>query len=129
MKSSSSLQILRIFSLIVLLLGAISSFYFVFAGGRNNSSVLLRLLFIGWVLSPFVALLFFNIRLKQQTIRVYIIFYWFSIILSIVSFIFYKGILIIPNVNNAFIYLMIPFASWLLIGIIWIITKKVTRKI
>lgn len=129
MKSASSLKILRIISLVILLLGAISSLYFVFNAGRNNSSALLRLLFIAWVLSPFVACLFFNVMFNRQAIRAYIILYWFTIILSIVSFIFYSGIIIIPNVKNAFIYLVVPFVSWLLIGIVRFIINKSTQKI
>jgi hypothetical protein len=42
--------------MIVAIVGAIGSLYFMFKTGRNQKSILLIVLFTGWVLSPFAGL-------------------------------------------------------------------------
>jgi hypothetical protein len=55
------LKLLQSFALGVIIVGALGSLYLTMRAGGNNKSLLLVLLFLLWVLSPFAALIRINI--------------------------------------------------------------------
>jgi len=119
---------LRTVALILLVVGAVGSLYFMFNASRNQKSILLITLFSGWILSPFVGLFLAEKFSKRWTVDVHAFFYWLMIILTIVSLVGYSGALNTPQTKNAFVFLIIPLISWLLIIISILIARRLTRK-
>jgi len=54
MDRPAQIKFLQSLSLLILIAGALGSLIMVIYTGRNNSSHFLVILFIGWVLSPFL---------------------------------------------------------------------------
>jgi len=101
---------------IAVLSGTVASLAFMFNAGRDQKSVLLIILFTGWVVSPFMALLAADVKSKRWFIhRVTLFFLMFLI--TLLSLIFYSGVLSVPGTKNAFNFLIVPLVSWLLIVI------------
>ena len=119
---------LRTVALILLAVGAVGSLYFMFNAGRNQKSILLIALFTGWVLSPFVGLFLADKFSKRWTVNIRTSFYWVMIILTIVSLVGYSGALNTPKTKNAFVFLIIPLISWLLMIISILIARRLSRK-
>ena len=121
-------SLLRTTALTILLVGAIGSLYFMFKAGSNQISIILLILLSGWVLSPFVGLTIADRFSKRFTDKIYSRVYWTMIALAVASLIAYSGALIPPGTKPAFIFLVVPFVSWLFILIIFLITKRHSRK-
>jgi hypothetical protein len=121
-------KILRRIALLVLLASAAGSLYFVIHAGRNNNSFILRILFVIWVLSPFVAFVFIDAISKQWSWISRRYLYWLMLIVSIGSFPIYSGVWGTIATKPAFIFLIIPLISWLLIVIIIPIVKRLSQR-
>ena len=119
---------LRTVALILLAVGAVGSLYFMFNASRNQESILLITLFSGWILSPFVGLFLADKFSKRWTVNVRASFYWLMIILTIVSLVGYSGVLNTPKTKNAFVFLIIPLISWLLMTISILTARRLSRK-
>lgn len=107
-------------SKIVLIIGAIVSLSFMFFAGRNNSSVVLMGLFTVWVLSPFAALF---AATRKPVISVKQLNYLAPVI-AFGSITFYMLAYFFPGKTPAFIFLIIPFISWVAIVIVTLLNKK-----
>jgi hypothetical protein len=90
--------------------------------GKNNNSLLLRSLFIVWVLSPFV-MFFIAIRKKWQ-VAAQRFFYWAMIIITIIASISYSGLIKIPQTKNAFVFLVMPLLLWIFLIIAFIASRR-----
>jgi len=119
---------LRTAALILLVVGAVGSLYFMFNASRNQKSILLITLFSGWILSPFVGLFLTEKFCKHWIVHVSSFFYWLMIILTIASLLGYSGALNTPKTKNAFVFLIIPLISWLLMIISILIARRFSRK-
>jgi hypothetical protein len=122
-----SFIVLRTVALIAILCGAVCSLYFVINAGQNNNSLLLRSLFIIWVLSPFV--MFFIAISKKWQFATRNFFYWMVIITTIISLLSYSGLIKVPQTKNAFVYLVIPFLLWMFLIIAFIAVRRSSNKI
>ena len=121
-------NILRTIALTTSIIGAVGSLYFMFNASRNQNSILLIILFTGWVLSPFVGL-FFAIKISNRwTINSRKLFYWLTMILTIGSLIAYSGILTPSKTKLTFLFLVIPLMSLLLIIIFIARVRKLKNK-
>jgi hypothetical protein len=128
-EDKSSQKIFRTIALIVLLIGTIGSLFFLFRTGSSQKSILLIGLFTVWVLSPLLGLLIaykMSVRWKTSARQ---LLYLIMIILALVSFIAYSGIFLLSGIKPALIFLFIPFVSWVLILIISLIARRVTKKL
>ena len=127
-KQSSNQNGLRVLAFAIAFAGAVGSLYFMFKVGHENNSFILVALFTVWVLSPFVALFIFNkISIRWSvTARAYI--YWLMIVLAISSLVAYSGALIPPGTKPAFIFLVTPLSSWVLIVIVFLIAGKISKR-
>jgi hypothetical protein len=123
-----TLNLLRIIALIVLTGGAGISLKSVLLAGRNNTSVLLPLLFAAWVLSPFISLLAADIISGRWTVPIRLTLYSLMLALTLGSLIGYSGILSSPDIKPAFIFLVVPLISWLIILIATTIITLLTRR-
>jgi hypothetical protein len=115
-------------ALLMVLIGAVVSLDLMFNAGRNQKSVLLMILFTIWVVSPFIALMAAQLYFKRWLSRIHIILYWVMVFLSILSVISYAGVFNLPGTKTAFMFLVVPFFSWLVIGIVFLIAKRRSRK-
>jgi len=108
-------SLLRTAAILILLTGAILSAILTLHAGRKNASVILPALFLIWVLSPFMMLLFASYRLKRYSGNRYILYYLGMILLSILSVIANSGVLNPVNTKAAAVFLITPLISWVLI--------------
>ncbi len=98
--------------------GAAGSLGLVLYTGRHNPSVFLIIIFMVWVLSPFAALLVASVLSKQWFVHAREAIYILMPILAIGALISYSGVLSPPGTKPAFVFLVVPLISWLLMAIV-----------
>ncbi len=128
MKTISMLPKLRALALAAVAAGAGGSIGLTLYTGRNNHSVLLILLFAAWVLSPFIALLVANLASKHWQALTRMSLYILTLGLAIVSPVAYSGAWSPPGTKPAFMFLVFPLLSWLLIAIVIRVAAAVSRR-
>jgi hypothetical protein len=86
-------------------------------GHRNPSRVLLGL-FVVWDLSPFIALILADIVSKRWSVLTRATLYGVMLIVTLGSLAFYGDVVWRPQPQPAFMFLVVPLASWLLTTIV-----------
>jgi hypothetical protein len=121
----SRLPLLRLISLIAGWLGALGSLYFVLHTGRHNKSIFLPVLFCLWVLSPFFLLLNEKriVKYLPDSRRPYL--YGLIIAVAFISLVCYSGLFKLNNTRPAFIFLVIPALSWIVVLIFFGMAGKI----
>jgi hypothetical protein len=117
-KKNATLNLLRIAAIIVALAGSVGSLFYTLHAGRNNKSVLLVMLFTGWVLSPFLVLLVATVLSKRRQVNTRITLYCMVLVITIGCLVAYSGILTPPGTKPAFVFLVAPFLSWLIMAVV-----------
>jgi hypothetical protein len=113
-----SLSVLRTAALIALPAGAAGSFGLMLRAGHRNPSRVLLILFAIWVLSPFVALLFAIMVSKDWSVLTRATLYGVVLVLTVTSLAIYGDVALgLPRMKTAFVFVVVPPASWLLIAI------------
>jgi hypothetical protein len=115
---------MRTVAVVVVLAGIAGSISLVIYNGRHNKSILLIALFIAWVLSPFIALLIADKVSKRWTDATHKTLYIIMLVLTFVSLLFYSGILSPAGTKTAFVFLVVPLVSWVLIAILLLIARS-----
>ena len=95
-----------------------------FRAGHDQKSILLIVLFTGWVLSPFIALFIADMISKRWLTKTRFNTYLLIIFITLASLLFYSGALNVPGTKPAFKFLIVPLLSWVLILIIVPIKQK-----
>lgn len=108
-------------------MGAVGSLYFMFNASRDQQSIILIALFTGWILSPFAGLFLINKFADRWTVTSRVFLYWVMIILTIVSLVAYSGAFNTTDTKNAFVFLVVPLISWLIITIVYLIGRRLAR--
>ena len=126
---NTSIHLLHTIALIVLLAGAVGSLGLTFYTGRRNASVLLLMLFAGWVFSPFIALLVANVFSKHWSVLTRVTLYLLMLGITVGSLLGYSGVLSPPDAKPAFIFLVVPLLSWLLMAIVIPIARYLSRRV
>lgn len=129
MKQTRYHNLLRKTALIVMITGAAGSLGLVLYTGRNNHSVFLVMLFVVWVLSPFAALLMASVLSKPWFVHTRKAIYVLMLILAIGALIIYSGALSPPGTKPAFVFLVVPLISWLLMAIVIPIAAARARRL
>lgn len=111
----SLLGLLRTAVPIAAVAGAVGSIGFMLYAGRHNHSVILLALFTGWVLAPFVALLWANTRAMLRGVTVAV---------ALGSLAVYGYDAWRPPAKAAAAFLMVPLASWVAIAIAAAVTRR-----
>ena len=126
---SGFLGLLHAAGLIAVLAGAVGSVGLMRHAGRNNPSRLLLVLFALWVLSPFIALILANMVSKRWSVLTRATLYSVMLVLAVSSLVIY-GVVALgpPRPKTAFVFVVVPPASWLLIGIVLPIAALVSRR-
>ena len=127
MKQFITLSIMRTMALVVVLAGAVGSLRLVLNAGRNTP-VLLLVLFVSWVLSPIMALLVANRVSKRWSVPTCATIYCLMLVVTLGSQVGYSGAFNAPETKPAFIFLVVPLISWLLIVTVIPITRRLSRK-
>ena len=79
------------------------------------------------MLSPFVALFVANIILKHSLVRVRVILYSLILVVAVGSLAGYSGALSPPGVKPAGIFLVVPLISWVLIALVTLMARALSR--
>jgi hypothetical protein len=123
------LGLLRSVARIAIVIGAVGSVVLMLREGRDTPRLLL-VTFVIWVLSPFVALAWAGIASVRWATLPRITLYGVTLAITLGSFAGY-GRLIPPPVGSAhaFMFVVIPAGSWLLLGIAVPIAALVARRL
>lgn len=126
MENSHSHNTLQKAALAIAIIGAVASLMLVFYAGRNNNSIILRMLFIGWVLSPFAALIAANVSKRLANANT-VLLYWLTILIAILSLVIYSGILSPPGTKLTPFFLLVPLSAWVIITVFILSVLKSRR--
>ena len=121
---------LRGAALIAVLAGAAGSFGLMLHVGRRQSSLILIALFTVWELSPFVALACAHVLSKHWPVLTRAALYSVMLVLALGSVAIY-GVVALgpPRPQPAFVFLVVPLASWLLIAIALAIAALISGRL
>ena len=116
-------SLLRIIAIIILFAGGVVSAWFTFGAGLNNHSILLKIFFLIWILSPFLALIrVFSISGHWSASRRGLL-YNLMLFVAFVSMIAYSGEWNLPGMKPAFLFLVIPLFCWALMIVAYFIVN------
>jgi hypothetical protein len=108
---------LRGTALIAALAGGACSFGLMLRAGQRQQSRVLLFLFAIWTLSPFVITAWANIVSKRWSVVARVTLYATTLILTLSSLAIYGGVTFGHlRAKVGFVFLVVPFASWLLIS-------------
>jgi hypothetical protein len=120
---------LRASALIAAIVGAIGSVGLTLYAGRHNDSRVLMALFAMWVISPFVVLLVAGARSKRWTDLTQETLSIVTLVLTLGSLAIYGNVALgPPRTKLAFMFVVIPPASWLIMAIVVPIAAFVARR-
>jgi hypothetical protein len=121
--------LLRVVALIAVVAGAVGSLGFMLRAGRSTPRLLLAL-FVVWVLSPFVALAWANQVSKRWSVLTRATLYGVTLFLSLGSLAIYGELVKRPAGSpNAFVFVAVPPASWLLMAIAVPMAALISRRL
>jgi hypothetical protein len=125
---SGFLGVLRAVALIAVVGGAGGSVGLMLRAGRRTPRLLL-VLFVIWVLSPFVALAWANLVSKRWTVPIRATLYCVTLVLALGSLAVYGGLVLPPAGSaRAFVFVAVPPASWLLMAIAVPMAALISRR-
>ena len=100
-----------------LLIGAAGSLALMLRAGSRQRSLLLIVLFTGWVLSPFVALALASLRAPRWPPRLRTALHAAAIGVSALCLSIYTMHAVRGVMKAGFVYLVVPAGAWLLIAV------------
>jgi hypothetical protein len=110
--------LLRAVALTALVVGAGGSLGFMLWVGHRNPQPVLLVLFAIWVLSPFMALLLATVVSKRWSVITRTTLYGAMLVLTLNSLAIYGYVALGPRRSTpAFVFLVVPLGSWLLMAI------------
>jgi hypothetical protein len=122
------LGLLRPLVLITVVIGAVGSLVLMLRADERTPRFLL-VIFVFWVLSPFLALAWANVVSKRWRVLIRATLYGVTLIITLGSLACY-GKLILPPAGSprAFVFVAVPPASWLFMTIILSIAALISRR-
>jgi hypothetical protein len=115
---------LRAVTRIAVVVGAVGSVGLMLRAGRNTPRLLL-VFFVIWVLSPFVALAWANAASPRWPALTRATLYWVTLVVTLGSLAFYSELIKRPTgTANAFVFVIVPPVSWLLLAIVLLLAKR-----
>lgn len=126
---SGFLGLLRSAARIAAPAGAVGSVGLMLHAGRRNDSRILLVLFTLWVLSPFVALVLADVVSKRWPVLIRATLYSVMLVLTLGSLTIYGDVALgPPRAKTAFVFVVVPPASWLLAAIAVLIAALISRR-
>jgi hypothetical protein len=127
---STFLGRLRATARIAVVAGAGGSVALTVYAGRHNDSRLLVALFVIWVLSPFMALLLASLVSRRWPVLTQTTLYIAMLVVTVGSLAIYGAQAFrLPRPQAAFVFVVVPPASWLLIAVVVPIAGLMSRKL
>jgi hypothetical protein len=121
------LGLARTVAVVAVVAGAVGSLGFMLRAGRNTPRVLL-VLFVLWVLSPFVALGWAITVSKRWAALTRAALYGVTVAITLVSLAIYKGVISPPAGSpRAFLFVVVPPASWMVATMIVSVAALISR--
>jgi ABC-type transport system involved in multi-copper enzyme maturation permease subunit len=121
---------LRAVAIIAAAAGAVGSVGLTLYVGRHNASRILLSLFVIWVLSPFVALVFASVVSKRWPVLTRTALYSAMLVLTLGSLATYGNVAVgSARAKPAFAFLVVPLASWLVIAIVVAAAAFISRRV
>jgi hypothetical protein len=112
------LVLLRTVARCAVVAGALGSLGFMLRAGRRTPRFLL-VLFVIWVLSPFVALAWASMVSKRWSILAQTTLYCVTLVLTLGSLAIYGGLVVPPAGSPAaFVFVLVPPVSWVLLTVV-----------
>ena len=122
-------RLLRIAAQVALVVGALGSVALMLWVGHRNQSIILMILFAGWVLAPFGALAWADRSPNFQTASLRTTLQVLMLLLALVSLTAYARVAFGPPMPQpASVFLLVPAGSWLLIGFTVFLSRRVARQ-
>ena len=98
--------------------------------GHRNPSRILLVLFAIWVLSPFMALLLADMVSKRWSVLTRVTLHCVMLVLTLGSLAIYGYVVLRPTGSKpAFVFLVVPLGSWLLIAIVVSIAALISGRL
>ncbi len=120
-------SLLRAIAIIILFAGGVVSAWFTFDAVQGNHSILLKSLFLIWILSPFIALIrVYSVSGQWSSPHVRGgLLYNLMLFVAFVSMVAYSGEWNLPGMKPAFLFMVIPTFCWaLMIAAYFIVNYK-----
>ena len=116
--------------LIAVLAGAGGSVSLMLRAGRHNDSRILLLLFGIWVLSPFGGAIIASVVSKRWSDLARATLYVVMLVLALGSLAIYGDVAFgYSRAKTGFVFLVVPFASWLLIAVVSALAALVSGRL
>jgi hypothetical protein len=114
-------------AVIAVVAGAAGSVGLTLYAGRHNPSRLLMTLFAMWVVSPFAALILAAMVAKSWSILTRATLYWLMLVVTLSSLVIY-GVVALGPPRGAFAFVVVPPASWLVMGMVLPMAVLLSRR-
>ena len=122
------LAFLRTATLVAGIAGAVGSLGLLFHASRSRPP-LLMVLFVVWVLSPFLAIVFTRVGSKRWPRHTQMTVYIVMLVIALSSLAVYGNDALRPRrTQAAFVYIVVPLVSWLVLAIIVPIAAITSRR-
>jgi hypothetical protein len=108
--------------------GAVASVGLTVWLGRNNPSVVLMVLFVGWVLGPFAGLLVAHRLSTSWSDLTRVTLHSVMLVIAVASVVVYGDVAVRPRATQAFTFLVLPLCSWLVMVIAVLIAAFISRR-
>ncbi len=116
-------------AMIGLTIGAITSLALMLRAGHHQGSIILVLLFAAWALSPFFGLGYAHLSSKRWLRSARVVLYALTVLVVFGCPAIYAGVAFErTSLKMGFVFLVIPFVSWLLIGFLVCVALLSSRK-
>lgn len=121
---------MRTTSLIVVVVGAAGSVGLTLYAGRHSDSLTLKVLFALWVLSPFLGLILAVVASRLWSFFTRAALHSAMLVVSLGSLAIY-GVRVLrpPKSQAAFVFVVVPVASWLLIAVVVLLASCLSGRL
>ncbi len=123
------LGLLHAVAVTALVVGAGGSVGLMLWVGHRNPSRVLLVLFTIWVLAPFTALLLADMASKRWSVITRATLHSVMLVLTLSSLAIYGDVVWRPRPQPAFVFLVVPLGSWLLMSIVVLIAALISGRL
>lgn len=107
---------------------AVVALFSMFTIGHRQRSVLLIVLFLGWVLSPYVVLGVLTVRARHWNPSARATVRFAALLISVAALVRYAWVVIRPlTARPASTFLIVPLVSWVAIGVATVVAVRSSR--
>ena len=119
--------LLRTLARIAVWAGAVGSLVLMLRAGQNTPRFLL-VLFVFWVLSPFVAITWANNASRNWSVLTRMALDCVTLVITVCSLLIYAGVVMMPSgTAHAFRFVAVPPASWILLATVVPMAALISR--